>query len=45
MNLGTEPVPAPSRGRLLLKKGRSHDIISAWEYEVREELIHGGDDL
>ena len=45
MNLGTEPVPAPSRGRLLLKKGRNHDIISAWEYEVREELIHGGDDL
>lgn len=45
MNLGTVPVPAPKQGRLLLKKGINRDIISAWEYEVREEPIHGGDDL
>ena len=45
MNLGDAPIPAPQRGRLLLKKGGNHAIIGAWEYEVREERIHGGDDL
>ena len=45
MNLGGAPIPAPQTGRLLLKKGGNHDIIGAWEYEVREERIHGGDDL
>ena len=45
MNLGGAPIPAPQTGRLLLKKGGSHAIIGAWEYEVREERIHGGDDL
>lgn len=45
MNLGDAPIPAPQTGRLLLKKGGNHDIIGAWEYEVREERIHGGDDL
>ena len=45
MNLGGAPIPAPQTGRLLLKKGGNHDIIGAWEYEVREEQIHGGDDL
>ena len=45
MNLGDVPIQAPKHGRLLLKKGESRDIIGAWEYEVREEQIHGGDDL
>ena len=45
MNLGDVPIQAPKYGRLLLKKGKNHDIIGAWEYEVREERIHGGDDL
>ena len=45
MNLGAVPIQAPKQGRLLLKKGNNHDIIGAWEYEVREEQIHGGDDL
>lgn len=45
MNLGDVPIQAPKYGRLLLKKGKNHDIIGAWEYEVREEQIHGGDDL
>ena len=45
MNLGAEPIQAPKQGSLLLKKGNNHDIIGAWEYEVREERIHGGDDL
>ena len=45
MNLGDVPIQAPKRGRLLLKKGENHDIIGAWEYEVREEQIHGGNDL
>ncbi len=45
MNLGREPVDAPKHGRLLLKKGENRDIIEAWEYEVREEQIHGGDNL
>ena len=45
MNLGGAPIPALQTGRLLLKKGGNHDIIGAWEYEVREEQIHGGDDL
>ena len=45
MNLGDVPIQAPKHGRLLLKKGENHDIIGAWEYEVREEQIHGGDDL
>ena len=45
MNLGTVPIKAPKQGRLLLKKGKNRDIIGAWEYEVREEQIHGGDDL
>ena len=45
MNLGAEPIQAPKQGSLLLKKGNNHDIIGAWEYEVREEQIHGGDDL
>ena len=45
MNLGEVPVHASERGRLLLKKGENRDIIGAWEYEVREEQIHGGDDL
>lgn len=45
MNLGTVPVNAPQEGRLLLKKGENRDIIGAWEYEVREVQIHGGDDL
>lgn len=45
MNLGEVPIQAPKHGRLLLKKGESRDIIGAWEYEVREEQIHGGDDL
>ena len=45
MNLGAEPIQAPKQGRLLLKKGENRDIIGAWEYEVREEQIHGGDDL
>ena len=45
MNLGGAPIPAPQTGRLLLKKGGNHAIIGAWEYEVREERIHGGDDL
>lgn len=45
MNLGDVPIQAPKQGRLLLKKGKNHDIIGAWEYEVREEQIHGGDDL
>ena len=45
MNLGAAPIQAPRHGRLLLKKGKNHDIIGAWEYEVREEQIHGGDDL
>ena len=45
MNLDNEPIAAPQQGRLLLKKGKSRDIIGAWEYEVREEQIHGGDDL
>ncbi len=45
MNLGDIPIDAPQNGRLLLKKGESRDIIGAWEYEVREENINGGDDL
>ncbi len=45
MNLGDVPIDAPQQGRLLLKKGENRDIIGAWEYEVREEQIHGGDDL
>ena len=45
MNLGDVPIHAPQQGRLLLKKGENHDIIGAWEYEVREEQIHGGDHL
>lgn len=45
MNLGDVPIHASERGRLLLKKGENCDIIGAWEYEVREEQIHGGDDL
>ena len=45
MNLGDVPIQAPKHGRLLLKKGENRDIIGAWEYEVREEQIHGGDDL
>lgn len=45
MNLGDLPIQAPEHGRLLLKKGENRDIIGAWEYEVREEQIHGGDDL
>ena len=45
MNLGDVPIQAPTHGRLLLKKGENRDIIGAWEYEVREEQIHGGDDL
>ncbi len=45
MNLGDVPLDASQQGRLLLKKGENHDIIGAWEYEVREEQIHGGDDL
>lgn len=45
MNLGDVPIQAPRRGRLRLKKGGNRDIIGAWEYEVREEQIHGGDDL
>ncbi len=45
MNLGIEPIPTSEQGRILLKKGENHDIIGAWEYEVREEQTHGGDDL
>ena len=45
MNLGDVPIHASERGRLLLKKDENHVIIGAWEYEVREEQIHGGDDL
>lgn len=45
MNLGDVPIQAPKHGRLLLKKGKNHDIIGAWEYEVREEQIHGCDNL
>ena len=45
MNLGDVPINAPQQGRLLLKKGKNRDIIGAWEYEVREEQIYGGDDL
>jgi len=45
MNLGDVPIQAPKHGRLLLKKGENRDIIGAWEYEVREEQIHGCDDL
>ena len=45
MNLGAAPIQVPKHGRLLLKKGENRDIIGAWEYEVREEQIHGGDDL
>lgn len=45
MNLGDVQICASKQGRLLLKKGENRDIIGAWEYEVREEQIHGGDDL
>lgn len=45
MNLGDAQIRAPKQGRLLLKKGENHDIIGAWEYEVREEKSHGSDDL
>lgn len=45
MNLSEAPIPAPSQGKILLKKGENRDIIGAWEYEVREEQIDGGDDL
>lgn len=45
MNLGDSPIDAPRQGKLLLKKGENRDIIGAWEYEVREEQIHGGDNL
>lgn len=45
MNLGDTPIPAPAQGKILLKKGESHDIMGPWEYEVREESTHGGDNL
>ena len=45
MNLGDVPIPTPNHGRLLLKKGENRAMIGAWEYEVREEPMHGGDDL
>ncbi len=45
MNLGSTPLPVPEKGTLLLKKGEKRAIIQAWEYEVREEEIHGGNDL
>lgn len=45
MNLGNTPIQSPQQGRLLLKKGENRDIIGAWEYEIREGSIHGGDDL
>ena len=45
MNLGEEPLEAPQQGRLLLKKGNNHGTIGAWEYEVREEQLYGGDYL
>ena len=45
MNLGDVPIHAPRQGSLLLKKGENSAIIGAWEYEVREEQIHGSDDL
>ena len=45
MNLGDVPIHAPQQGKLLLKKGENRDIIGVWEYEVREEQIHGGDNL
>ena len=45
MNLGVVPIHAPQRGKILLKKGENRDIIGAWEYEVREEQVHGGDNL
>lgn len=45
MNLGNTPVQSPQQGRLLLKKGENRDIIGAWEYEIWEGTIHGGDDL
>lgn len=45
VNLGATPIPASNCGTILLKKGKNRDIIGAWEYEVREEYVHGGDDL
>ncbi len=45
MNLGDSPIDAPRQGKLLLKKGENRDIIGTWEYEVREEQMHGGDNL
>ncbi len=45
MNLGVVPIHAPQQGKILLKKGENRDIIGAWEYEVREEQVHGGDNL
>ena len=45
MNLGSTPLAAPKQGKLLLKKGKDCDIIGAWEYEVREEQINGGNNL
>ena len=45
MNLGEAPIPAPQCGKILLKKGEDRDIIGAWEYEVREDRDHGGDNL
>lgn len=45
MNLGSTPLPVPEKGTLLLKKGEKRAIIQAWEYEVREEEIHGGNNL
>ncbi len=45
MNLGDTPLKAPECGRILLKKGNSCGIIGAWEYEVREEDINGGEYL
>lgn len=45
MNLGGPPLASPKQGKLLLKKGKDCGIIGAWEYEVREEAINGGNDL
>ncbi len=45
MNLGAAPMISPFSGTVLLKKGSQTGIIGAWEYEIREESIDGGDDL
>lgn len=45
MNLGDTPISAPAQGNILLKKRKNRDIMGPWEYEVREESTHGGDDL